>query len=56
MPEDDSEGVARCVQVQDASTKRQYFLRVPPEMRTAREAVAWSFGIDPDDYVPAVET
>ena len=25
---------------------RRYFLRVPPQTRTAREAVAWTFGFD----------
>jgi hypothetical protein len=28
---------------------RRYFLRVPPEMRTARQAVAWTFGFDDAD-------
>lgn len=35
---------------------KTYFLRVPPEMKTPREAVAWSFGVDPNEYDPAVET
>ena len=25
---------------------RRYFLRVPPQVRTAREAVAWTFGFE----------
>lgn len=33
-----------------------YFLRVPPRMRTAREAVAWTFGKEADEYAPKVET
>jgi len=52
-------------------TFKDYFLRVPPvwnargggrfavqlkDMRTAREAVAWTFGIDPQDYEPEVES
>ena len=36
----DPERVARYVQMQDASTERQYFLRVPPTIQTAAEAVA----------------
>ena len=56
LPEDDPEGVARYVQVQDASTERQYFLRVPPTIQTAAEAVAWSFGLSGEDYHPADET
>jgi hypothetical protein len=35
---------------------RTYFLRVPPGTRTAREGVAWTFGIDPRDYRPEKET
>jgi hypothetical protein len=29
---------------------KAYFLRVPPTMKTAKEAVAWTFSIDPDRY------
>jgi hypothetical protein len=40
----------------DGSRKR-YFLRVPPEMRSPREAVAWTFGIErPDAYAPVAES
>jgi hypothetical protein len=53
---DDPEIVARHVQVQDASTARQYMLRVPPSIQTAAEAVAWSFGLSREDYHPADET
>jgi Domain of unknown function (DUF6745) len=35
---------------------RRYFLRVPPSTRTARAAVAWSFGIGARDYMPLVQT
>lgn len=35
---------------------RQYFLRVPPNMTTAKEAVAWSFEMSVDDYKPIKET
>jgi Domain of unknown function (DUF6745) len=37
-------------------TSRVYFLRVPPSVRTAREGVAWTFDVDPDDYTPFVQT
>jgi hypothetical protein len=33
-----------------------YWLRVPPEVRTAHEAVAWTFGLSADDYHPILET
>jgi hypothetical protein len=37
-------------------SRKSYFLRVPPTMRTAREAVAWTFEREPDDYKPTMET
>jgi hypothetical protein len=46
-----------CVSVICPSTHRQFMLRVPPTMKTCREAVAWTAGFDnPDDYQPSVET
>jgi hypothetical protein len=39
----------------DGSRKR-YWLRVPPEMQTAREAVAWTFGLSEREYDPTTET
>ena len=39
------------------STGKSTFLRVPPEMQTCAQAVAWSFGFDePDLYHPWQET
>lgn len=35
---------------------RTYHLRVPPETRTARAGVAWTFNVPEELYVPAVET
>lgn len=37
-------------------SKKDYWLRVPPDVRSAREAVAWTFGLKAEEYVPAVET
>ncbi|HEY0734377.1 MAG TPA: hypothetical protein VGD69_05685 [Herpetosiphonaceae bacterium] len=46
-----------CVAVYCPSTGRQYLIRVPPTMRSCRQAVAWIAGFDnPDDYQPLVET
>jgi hypothetical protein len=46
-----------CVAVQCPSTGRRYVLRVPPEMQTCRQAVAWTAGFaDPEDYSPLQET
>jgi hypothetical protein len=39
----------------DGSIK-EYFLRVPPTVRTSREAVAWTFGIRGEEYDPKLET
>ena len=39
----------------DGSFKR-YFLRVPPTMTTAHEAVAWTFGLTVDEYQPDKES
>jgi hypothetical protein len=36
--------------------RREYFLRVPPAMRTAREAVAWTLGMPAAAYDPSTET
>ena len=35
---------------------REYFLRVPPQTSTAREAVAWTFGLQADEYEPDKES
>jgi hypothetical protein len=35
---------------------KHYTLRVPPTMRTAKEAVAWSFDMNETDYSPISET
>jgi hypothetical protein len=46
-----------CVLVHCPSTGRRYILRVPPTMKTCREAIAWTTGFDnPDLYRPLVET
>ncbi|WP_107309359.1 DUF6745 domain-containing protein [Streptomyces sp. TP-A0356] len=37
-------------------TRRTYWLRVPPTTRTAREGVAWTFGLDAEVYAPVRET
>lgn len=37
-------------------TYRYYFLRVPPDMVRARQAVAWTFGVDENDYRPSVQS
>lgn len=52
----DPDRVARYVQVLDPSTSREYYLRVPPAIQTADEAVAWTFGLSAREYDPAQES
>ncbi|MBN2118545.1 MAG: hypothetical protein JW730_18370 [Anaerolineales bacterium] len=35
---------------------KSYFLRVPPDITDADQAVAWTFGMTRDDYHPEMET
>lgn len=44
------------VKVTCPSTDRTFTLQVPPRIQTCSEAVAWTFGLDEDEYAPAVET
>jgi hypothetical protein len=37
-------------------SRRRYFLRVPPEMHSPREAIAWTFGLEEAEYAPEVES
>ncbi|WP_433078332.1 DUF6745 domain-containing protein [Dactylosporangium sp. CA-052675] len=37
-------------------TSRVYWLRVPPTTRTAREGVAWTFGLTEAEYRPLIQT
>jgi hypothetical protein len=51
----DPEAVAHYVHVQDSSSERSYYLRVPPTIYRADEAVAWTFGLSEEEYQPAQE-
>ncbi|MFD4433505.1 DUF6745 domain-containing protein [Nocardia sp. NPDC058497] len=37
-------------------SNRTYWLRVPPTTRTAREGVAWTFGLAAEAYEPVQQT
>lgn len=52
---EDPERIAHYVHVQDTSTERQYYLRVPPAIHDADEAVAWTFGLSKQAYRPLQE-
>ena len=46
-----------CVAVSCPSTGRRYMIRVPPNMTSCHQAIAWTAGFDnPDDYRPEAET
>jgi len=47
---------AKFVKVECPSTGRETLLRVPPNITKATAAVAWTFGMRPDDYMPDAET
>lgn len=52
---------ARFVEVINSTPERDgsrhhYFIRVPPEMRTAKQAVAWTFDLGEIEYRPLAET
>ena len=49
-------GYIQAVHVVCPTTKREYHLLVSPTVRTCQEAVASTFGIEPDDYHPNRET
>lgn len=55
IPLDDDENIV-LVHVKDPSTDRQYFLRVPPKVKTAKEARAWTFGFAAEDFNPVQES
>ena len=40
----------------DGSGPKQYFLRVPPHIVTAKEAVAWTFNMSDQDYQPSEQS
>jgi len=52
---DGEDSVAKFVLVDDPSTDRRYALRVPPDTKTARGGVAWTFCQDEETYHPVKE-
>jgi len=46
----------KLVRVKDSTTGRFYLLRVPQTAKTCHQAVAWTFGMEPDEYQPLKET
>ena len=48
--------IDRYLMVVDGSSKRQYLLGVPNNIKTCHFAKAWTFDIHPDDFNPIIET
>lgn len=44
------------VKVKDSSTDREYLLYVHNNIKTCREGIAWTFGLDEKEYNPIIET
>lgn len=42
--------------VENDGSRRVYYKEVPPDMDTAKEAVAWTYGLHPDDYEISIRT
>lgn len=61
IPQPDREEQIVVVRVKNSTPEldgshKEYFLRVPPAMKTPREAIAWTFGLSKKDYKPIIET
>ncbi len=52
----DSDDSFNVLKVEDSTTRRLYFLRVPPSCTGVKDAIAWTFGLTPDQYHPIIET
>jgi hypothetical protein len=46
----------KMVKVIDSTTGQVYLIRVPPDMKTVQEAIAWTFNLQPEEYHPIKET
>jgi len=55
LPEDPEERMV-ALRVIDPSTGRQYIIRVPPDQKTVRGALAWTFRLTEQEYVLAQES
>lgn len=46
----------RYVKVKDSSTEREYLLYVPNNIKRCREGIAWTFGLQENEYNPIIES
>jgi hypothetical protein len=61
LPNPDGPEPLVCVECRNSTPEpdgeyKLYNLWVPPEVKTAHEALAWTFGLPVEDYLPLVET
>jgi hypothetical protein len=42
--------------IEPDGSRRTFWLRVPPQVQTALEGVAWTFDLPPERYQPQVQT
>jgi hypothetical protein len=56
LPTDDPEVFLKAVKVIDPSTGRTYLIRVPPDMKRVRQAIAWTFDVPEKEYRLVAET
>jgi flagellar basal body-associated protein FliL len=58
FPDDEPLVVVKVINstVEPDGSFKSYFLRVPPTITRAREAVAWSFDLKEDEYVPGIQS
>ena len=46
----------RYVKVKDSSTEREYLLYVPLNIERCKQGIAWTFGLQENEYHPIIET
>ena len=58
LPTDDDLVMVKVINstMEPDGTWKSYFLRVPPSITTAKEAIAWTFNLDTEDYSPVLES
>lgn len=50
------EAAKAAVNAPEGARFKEYMIRVPPMMATARQAVAWTFGLEYEDFAPILES
>ena len=53
---EDAVDLSKAKAIEPDGSFKDYFIRVPPTIRTAHAAVAWSFGMTAEQYHPLKES